>query len=95
MFKSDSQEIFLQIKFNKAHKLWQLMDHVVTKEHIFCFLFTVCFADLDQGIEIIIFESIFTTLEASFIFRNSWGSIKNWLQLKIEPPLSNLACLNW
>ncbi len=27
----------LQIKFNKAHKLKQLMDHVVTKEHIFSF----------------------------------------------------------
>ncbi len=42
----------------------------------------------------IIFESILTTFEASFIFWGSWGSIKNWLKLKIEPPLSNLALLN-
>ncbi len=42
----------------------------------------------------IIFESILTTFEASFIFWASWGSIENWLELKIEPPLANLASLN-
>ncbi len=42
----------------------------------------------------IIFESILTTFEASFIFWASWGSIENWLELKIEPPLANLALLN-
>jgi hypothetical protein len=42
----------------------------------------------------IIFESTFTTFEASFIFWGSWGSIKNWLELKIEPPLADLALLN-
>jgi hypothetical protein len=39
----------------------------------------------------IIFESTLTTFEASFIF---WGSIKNWLELTIEPPLADLALLN-
>ncbi len=42
----------------------------------------------------IIFESILTTFEASFIFRGSWGICKNWPELKIEPPSTNLACLN-
>ncbi len=42
----------------------------------------------------IIFESSLTTFEASFIFWGSWGSIKNWLELKIEPPLADLALLN-
>ncbi len=42
----------------------------------------------------IIFKSILTTFEASFIFWASWGSIENWLEFKIEPPLANLALLN-
>jgi hypothetical protein len=42
----------------------------------------------------IIFELTLTTFEASFIFWGSWGSIKNWLELKIEPPLADLALLN-
>ncbi len=42
----------------------------------------------------IIFESTLTTFEASFIFWGSWGIIKNWLELKIEPPLADLALLN-
>ncbi len=42
----------------------------------------------------IIFESNLTTFEASFIFWGSWGSIKNWLELKIKPPLADLALLN-
>ncbi len=37
----------------------------------------------------IIFESTLTTFEASFIFWGSWGSIKNWLELKIKPPLAD------
>jgi hypothetical protein len=41
-----------------------------------------------------IFESTLTTFEASFIFLGSWGSIKNWLDFKIEPPLADLALLN-
>ncbi len=44
---------------------------------------------------LLIFGSILTTFDASFIFWGSWGSIKNWLELKIEPSLANLACLNW
>ncbi len=39
----------------------------------------------------IIFESTLTTFEANFIFWGSWGSIKNWLELKIEPLLADLA----
>jgi hypothetical protein len=42
----------------------------------------------------IIFESTLTTFEASFIFCGSWGSLKNFLELKIEPPLADLALLN-
>jgi hypothetical protein len=42
----------------------------------------------------IIFESTLTTFEASFIFCGSWGSIKNWLELKIKPSLADLALLN-
>jgi hypothetical protein len=42
----------------------------------------------------IIYESPLTTFEASFIFLASWGSIKNWLELKIKPPLADLALLN-
>jgi len=42
----------------------------------------------------IIFGSILTTFELSSIFGGSWGSIKNWLELKIKPPLGNLVCLN-
>ncbi len=39
----------------------------------------------------IILESTLTTFEASFIFWGSWGSIKNWLELKIEPPLATIG----
>jgi hypothetical protein len=42
----------------------------------------------------IIFESTLTTFKASFIFRGSWGSIKNWLKLKIKPQMADLALLN-
>jgi hypothetical protein len=55
---------------------------------------TVSFADLDQGCEMIILESILTTFIASVIFRGHWGSSKNLLDLKINPHLANTACLN-
>jgi len=42
----------------------------------------------------IIFESVLTTFELGSIFGGIWGSIENWLQHKIEPPLGNLACPN-
>jgi hypothetical protein len=47
---------------------------------------TVCFTDLDKGRKMIIFESILTSFIESVIFRGPWGSTKNWLKLKIEPP---------
>ncbi len=50
--------------------------------------------DLDPCWRANYFESIFTTFEASFIFWGSRGSSKNRLVFKIEPALSNLACLN-
>jgi hypothetical protein len=53
------------------------------------------FMDLDLGSEMISFESVLTTFEASFYFWRSWGSSKNLLELKIEPPYANLTCLNW
>ncbi len=52
--------------------------------------YTVSFTDFDLSIS----ESTLTTFEASSTFWCSWGSSKNWLELKIEPPLANLACLN-
>jgi hypothetical protein len=45
---------------------------------------TVCSTDLDQGSEMINFESILTTLIAIVVFRGDWGSGKKWLELKIE-----------
>jgi len=39
----------------------------------------------------IIFGWILTTFESSNIFGGSWGSIKNWLEPKTEPPSGNLA----
>ncbi len=47
---------------------------------------TVYFFNLELGNEIIIFESSLTSYRASDVFRGHWGSIKNWLDLKIEPP---------
>jgi hypothetical protein len=49
------------------------------------FFQTGCFAYLDQVCEIIIFESILTTLIASIVFRGGWGSSKKWLELEIKP----------
>jgi hypothetical protein len=61
---------------------------------IFYIKYTVSFAGLGRCLEANYFDMILTTLEASFILLGSWSSSKNWLELKIEPPLSNLACLN-
>jgi hypothetical protein len=33
----------------------------------------------------IIFESFLTTVLAAFTFKGRWGSIKNWLEIEIEP----------
>jgi len=38
------------------------------------------------------FRGILTPFESSIIFGGSWGSIKNWLKPKTEPPSGNLAC---
>jgi hypothetical protein len=59
-----------------------------------CQGFTVSFMDLDLGSKVIIFESILSPFESSFIFWDSWDSSKNWLVVNIEPPLENLACQN-
>jgi hypothetical protein len=45
---------------------------------------TVCFTDLYQDTEMIIFESILTTFIASIVFRDRWRGSKNWLELKIK-----------
>ena len=37
-------------------------------------IITECVTDLDKRSEMIIFESILTTFEASFVFSGSWGS---------------------
>jgi hypothetical protein len=47
---------------------------------------TVSLMDLDQGSEMIIFESILTDFEASTIFSSSRVSGKSWLDLKVESP---------
>ena len=43
---------------------------------------TECVTELDFRPEMIIFESILTTFEASHIFRGSWGSSENQLEPK-------------
>ncbi len=44
---------------------------------------TVCFTDLDQGGEMIIFALLFTTFEASFFFAAAGRYCPhNWLELK-------------
>jgi len=40
------------------------------------------------------FGLILAILELNSIFGGSWGSIKNLLKPKTEPPSGNLACLN-
>jgi len=43
----------------------------------------------------IIFGSTLTTFESSVIFIGTcWGSFKDWLEPKTEPPSGNLACPN-
>jgi hypothetical protein len=42
----------------------------------------------------IIFVSVLTTFDMSFIFWQSWGSREIWLGLKIETIFTNLACPN-
>ncbi len=37
-------------------------------------------------LELLDFELILTTFKLSIVFRINWGSIKNWLEPKIEPP---------
>jgi hypothetical protein len=54
---------------------------------------TVSFTDLDQS-KMIIFEYVMTIFKASIIFRGSWGTSKNWLEHKVKPLKTNLACLN-
>jgi len=44
--------------------------------------------------EIIIFESILTTFEFSFICLGSWGSNEYQLALKIKPSQANIAFSN-
>jgi len=41
-----------------------------------------------------VFELILTTFKSIVVLRDSWGSIGNWLNPKIKPPLGNLACPN-
>ena len=55
---------------------------------------TECVTYLDWQSEMIIFELILTTFEASFIFRGSLGSIENWLEPKTKPTFASSACPN-
>ncbi len=56
---------------------------VITFIRLNCRCSTVCSTDLDQGCEMIIFESILTTFIVSIVFRGLWANSKNWLELKI------------
>ena len=49
------------------------------------FSFTECVTDLDLQNEIIIFQSLLTTFETSFIVRGSWNCSKDWLEPKTKP----------
>ncbi len=53
----------------------------------------ISFTELDHGSGIIILKSILTTFRSkSHFFRGSWGSFKNWLELKIGKfSLSNFS----
>ena len=42
-----------------------------------------------------IIEPFLTSLEAIIFSWRSWGSIKDWLEPKAEPPLQILACPTW
>jgi len=42
----------------------------------------------------IIFGLLLTAFESSSILGGSLGSMENWLEPKIDPPLENLACPN-
>jgi hypothetical protein len=57
-------------------------------------IYSVSFTDLGHCYGADYFELILIIFEASSIFRGNCGSSKNWLKLRIEPPVSNLACLN-
>ncbi len=60
---------------NNDHYFWvpRLVDvHKFDCMFISGFNATVCFTDLDQGSEMIIFESILTTLIANVIFKGGW-----------------------
>ncbi len=48
------------------------------------------FPNLDQGCKMIIFESLWTTFIMTAVFKGFWRRSKNWLELKIKPPLANL-----
>ncbi len=56
--------------------------HIIVVE----FVSTECVTDLDQGSDIVIFESILSTFESNVVFRGSCGSSVNWLEPKTEPP---------
>jgi hypothetical protein len=60
-------------------------------EFQFVFRKEVCFADLYQGSKMFIFVSIFATFITSVVFRDTWDSSKNWLELNIEPLQENLG----
>jgi len=47
---------------------------------------TECVTDLDLQSEIIIFESIFSTIESNSFYWGSSGISENWLKPKTEPP---------
>ncbi len=50
------------------------------------FNYTECVTDLDLQSEIIIFESIFSTIESNSFYWGSSGISENWLKPKTEPP---------
>ncbi len=49
---------------------------------------TVCFIDLDNCSDMIIFEPFLTIFATSIKFCGNFGSCTNWLELQIESPYS-------
>jgi hypothetical protein len=55
--------------------------------------YTLCLTNLEHGSEMIISESILTTFIVNIIFKDHYGSGKNWHKLKIEPQKSKFNSL--
>ncbi len=81
MYSYHPLSIFLECFFLRKTELREKQVRKLTQ----ILFYTVCFTNLDQGSKVILFESISTTLIASFLVV-AGAVAKKWLELKIEPP---------